>query len=113
MNYATRLRDLSRRATAGEWKAEQRSFGSPRYDGGPVIRAWDVRNEEGIPVAGGTIAIENPDNAALIVHLRNHAERLADLIEKCEALCHGDENDHTSTADIAAALAALGEGHDC
>lgn len=105
---AARLRDLAEKATAAPWRSVFHGFniGSKRRmsvlvkgpsdgDDCAEYRAWVASN--------GT-----PEDAALIVHLRNRAHLYADLIEAAAAVVKwGAPYEFFKVSTLAAALAAI------
>jgi hypothetical protein len=69
------------RHTPAPWVAVQREFGYPDVEGGPIVRAWDVCSESGVPVAVGTVAAENEANARLIAAAPDMADILGRLLK--------------------------------
>lgn len=71
--------------TPGVWAAKQRLSGYPDYAGGPTVFAWDVYSEDGTPIAIGTIAKENADNAHLIAAAPDLYAVLSSLMDAADS----------------------------
>lgn len=99
--------------TPGPWEAEQRGFGYPDYEGGPVRRLWDVCGPNGELVMIGTIVAENEANARLTAAAPDLLAALVRLMRSCVGrpctYCGGEHAlfIQPTAADLAQARAAI------
>lgn len=113
--FSTLLRELSAAASKGPWDAEPcmstcNESSSTNVDltsCGHSIQRGDALLVVGSGCCSHTGVIR-PEDAALIVALRNHADRLADLVERVEAYraLVGDAVLPTTTTDKGIAIYA-------
>lgn len=125
MTFADRLKELRERATKGPWNLVHRCIGGPKTPDPDVDEIcglgwdWDDTEPFNAPPEPMRGAFEKGADAALIVHLVNHAEAIERLVRAAESMpfeeMHGirfNESGICRGCELKDALTALGASHD-
>lgn len=66
------------------WRAQQRSWGYPARIDGPVVKLWDVVDEDGASIALGTVNDGSESTARLLAASRGLLASLKEFVELYE-----------------------------